>query len=419
MMKLILAALLLAAMTHAQGLRVVYTEASEPRTNNCVPRYSTAKAVFVCEEQASAITWKGAWSSSATYIINDAVSYGGASYLATATSINQIPSTPASTYWGLLASSGGTLAGDVEGAAGSTLVRFVGGQGASSVATATIRALGATHINTPNTIVSRDLSGIFAGTLNGNAATATNFDHTPTLCPSGQAARGITAGGDAIGCAVASGGSGTPGGTDGQVQVNLAGAFGGVGVTGTTLFVRQTSPALLGAPTAPTPAVGTTGNQIITADFYNNSTLTGSGPSDGWKIPRLLSNGTDPGFYLNTDMVPFFFDSSPLVLTPICSKIRNAPTGGVFRKAYITAQDNSGADVVSTISVQFSISPDEGSTSWTNIGIVSLSGQSSKKDTTLSGWTTSIPANSRVRGCVIGTPAGANALSVGFEFHAN
>jgi hypothetical protein len=88
----------------------------------------------------------------------------------------------------------GTLAGDVSGGQGSTVVGFVGGQTAAAVATATNSINTATNLNTVNTIVKRDASGNFsAGTITanlvGNASTA-----TATANFSGQLAGDVTGG---------------------------------------------------------------------------------------------------------------------------------------------------------------------------------------------------------------------------------
>ena len=72
----------------------------------------------------------------------------------------------------------GSLAGDVTGTQGATVVSFVGGQSAASVALAASLVATATSNNIANTLVKRDASGNFAAgtitaTLNGNASTAT------------------------------------------------------------------------------------------------------------------------------------------------------------------------------------------------------------------------------------------------------
>ena len=63
------------------------------------------------------------------------------------------------------------------------------------------------------------------------------------------------------------GGGGSPGGTNGQVQYNNAGAFGGLASTGTGDVVRAVSAALTGTPTAPTAATTTNTTQIATTAF--------------------------------------------------------------------------------------------------------------------------------------------------------
>jgi hypothetical protein len=81
----------------------------------------------------------------------------------------------------------GSLAGDVTGTQGATVVSLVGGQTAANVAAATVAANAATNTNTANTIVKRDVSGNFSagtitanltgnvtGNLTGNATTATS-----------------------------------------------------------------------------------------------------------------------------------------------------------------------------------------------------------------------------------------------------
>jgi hypothetical protein len=52
---------------------------------------------------AIGMNWRAAWSSTTAYAKNDAVSYNGSTYIAIATSTNQIPAS-ATTYWQLVAS---------------------------------------------------------------------------------------------------------------------------------------------------------------------------------------------------------------------------------------------------------------------------------------------------------------------------
>jgi hypothetical protein len=69
---------------------------------------------------AVGFTPRGAWSSGASYVTNDVVSYtNGSSYLAIQASTNQQPNTQTA-YWLLLAAKGDTGSGDVTGPASST-----------------------------------------------------------------------------------------------------------------------------------------------------------------------------------------------------------------------------------------------------------------------------------------------------------
>lgn len=63
------------------------------------------------------------------------------------------------------------------------------------------------------------------------------------------------------------GGSGAPGGSNGQIQYNNSGAFGGLASTGTGDVARAASPALTGTPTAPTAAADTNTTQLATTAY--------------------------------------------------------------------------------------------------------------------------------------------------------
>lgn len=67
---------------------------------------------------AVGFTPRGAWSSGATYAVNDVVSLSGSSYLAIQAGTNQNPATQTA-YWLVLAAKGDTGAGDVSGQASS------------------------------------------------------------------------------------------------------------------------------------------------------------------------------------------------------------------------------------------------------------------------------------------------------------
>lgn len=71
------------------------------------------------------LTWRGAWSSSTAYVVDDAVSSNGSSYIAVANNTN---SQPPSANWNVLASKGDTGATGPAGAQGAT--GATGAQGA-------------------------------------------------------------------------------------------------------------------------------------------------------------------------------------------------------------------------------------------------------------------------------------------------
>jgi hypothetical protein len=128
--------------------------------------------VFTVELDFGAAAWPGA----ARYL-EIAVRVAGSGSFTTLTPRQQLTSTPYSirslsaTTATSATNFSGTLAGDVTGTQGATVVSLVGGLSASNIANGVTAANNATNSNTANTIVKRDASGNFAaGTI-----TATNF----------------------------------------------------------------------------------------------------------------------------------------------------------------------------------------------------------------------------------------------------
>ena len=68
------------------------------------------------EQGPSFTNWKGAWSGATAYVLNDAVSSGGSSYICILAHTNQVP--PNATYWNVIASKGDTGATGATGAQG-------------------------------------------------------------------------------------------------------------------------------------------------------------------------------------------------------------------------------------------------------------------------------------------------------------
>jgi YVTN family beta-propeller protein len=86
-----------------------YVVIVKPATPNVPPTNTTDWALL-----DQGVNWKGAWSSVTAYLPGDAVSYLGASYLATLASTNKVPSSNP-TYWGVLAAKGATGATGPQG----------------------------------------------------------------------------------------------------------------------------------------------------------------------------------------------------------------------------------------------------------------------------------------------------------------
>jgi hypothetical protein len=97
----------------------------DPNNPEATRRDVTATAI------ATPITWLGAWNSSTAYVVGDAVSLSGSSYLCISPNTNQTP--PNATYWGVLATSI-ALAGDLGGTTSSPKVVGIQGVGVSATA---------------------------------------------------------------------------------------------------------------------------------------------------------------------------------------------------------------------------------------------------------------------------------------------
>ena len=105
-------------------------------------------------------------------------------------------------------------------------------------------------------------------------------DGTPVLSPAAtiNCGSGLSATNDGGGqvTLAASGGTAEPGGTNGQIQYNNAGALGGLDSTGTGKVAREDSPTLIGTPAAPTAAPGTDTTQIATTAFVRAAVVASS-----------------------------------------------------------------------------------------------------------------------------------------------
>lgn len=85
--------------------------------------------------QGTGVNYRGAWSGSTNYAVNDSVTYGGSSYVALKTSIGVVPGTDPTT-WGIFAAQGATGATGAPGAQGP--VGATGATGAAGPASTSI-----------------------------------------------------------------------------------------------------------------------------------------------------------------------------------------------------------------------------------------------------------------------------------------
>ena len=105
------------------------------------------------------VNWRGAWSSTTTYSVDDAVSYGGSSYIAIAGNTNQEPDTHPSS-WDLLAQEGATGATGATGPTGPTGPQGPAGAGITEVTDGTTDLTGISKLHfTSGATVSAGASG--------------------------------------------------------------------------------------------------------------------------------------------------------------------------------------------------------------------------------------------------------------------
>jgi len=115
------------------------------------------------------LTWRGAWASGTSYVVNDAVGYGGASYFCILATSGTSNPTVATTNWALLASQGATGPQGPTGATGAT-----GATGPQGVA-GTNGATGASGPQGPSGVANQTLQQTVAlgNTINDGTTTLT------------------------------------------------------------------------------------------------------------------------------------------------------------------------------------------------------------------------------------------------------
>jgi hypothetical protein len=293
------------------------------------------------------INWiPGGWSPLITYQVNDAVSYNGSSYIAVGAHTN---SQPPSGFWNVLAQSGSTGPTGATGPTGPT-----GPTGATGAAGSQIYSY----------------AGLCPGGIGSIGDFCLNNTNGDYYFKTGVSTWTIS--GNLRGPA---GSGGVPGGSNGQVQVNLSGVFGGVDATGTGNFLRESAVLALGSGNAR-------------------------------KLVGQNAAGTDTVWLAMNRMAPLTASNAGLDLVIGRCTYRDTVDGGYFESISIESTDGGSTFVTGSITMTFAATTD--GTTYNTIGTVALSSASRAVDSTLSGWTRDVAAgaNSRVRGCVTSVSAG-------------
>ncbi len=151
---------------------VVHNDASGNLSSSLIVNADISASAAITDSKLATITTAGKVTNSATtatsantastIVARDASGNFAAGTITANLSGNATTATTATNF-------SGSLAGDVTGTQGATVVSLVGGQTAANVAAATVLANAATNANTASTIVKRDASGNFAaGTITAN-----------------------------------------------------------------------------------------------------------------------------------------------------------------------------------------------------------------------------------------------------------
>ncbi len=165
------------------------------------------------------------------------------------------------------------------------------------------------------------------------------------------------------------------------------------------------SPALTGDPTAPTPATADNDTSIATtahvkAAIDDKTLAFVSG--DALKIGRVNAAGNSTEWeYPASRVAPITFSYPGNTITTGWCQVRYLPRGGRIGSIHFSSINPAGgAAVTGSASITFEVSADTGVPSYTLIGTSGITSASQAKDTTLSGFTATIPANRILRACV-------------------
>ena len=249
------------------------------------------------------LTWRGSWSNTTPYAVNDAVQYDGSSYTSTQAGTGNEPDT-SPTFWSVLAQAGATGATGPQGPTGATGATGLLGPAGAIGANGASGATGATGATGPTGPAGLTWRGSWSNTTayavndavqyNGSSYTSTQAgtgnepDTSPTFW-SVLAQAGATGATGPQGPTGATGATGPPGpdganganGTTGATGASGAtgpqgpiGATGATGPTGATGATGATGPA--GPAPSGTGAIRVNSGVIGVAEFSGDATTSGS-----------------------------------------------------------------------------------------------------------------------------------------------
>jgi len=330
------------------------------------------------------------WSATYTYPSGAVVTYSGAPYVSLqAANIGNNPSS-AITWWfkfPLAASAFSIVPGT-----NITCTPLVGGactgpavtiNGASTLSTPFSSLSGSTNISAAMVVG----SGASLAPSGTGTVTATALAAAPTLCSTGQAPTGITANGNATGCAALSGISLTTTGTSGAATLTggvlnipqYAGGSGSTGISGLTtgqLGIAGSSTTLTSSVPYTTAAAASTIVERDSSDNINATSFTGSlignaGTATNLAAAAALPSGTTIiGTTSNAAVLSFGYAGTPPVSQYLGSML---PTTLTYSVASGCAGSYAYGSIASSTTDVFQINKcTAGETSCSSVGTVTF-----------------------------------------------
>lgn len=228
----------------------------------------------------------------------------------------------------------------------------------------------------------------------GNAATATALAATPTLCGTGNAPTGVLANGNATGCAAIGGGGGTPGGSTDDVQFRTSGAaFGGGRCTMSSSNVMTCTGGFVGGANLTFGGTCIATGSVATPSAGALNYFCNSGNANHLTSKDSSAALIDLQPILTRRIAAYVFDGGGSPLSGTQDACVDVPVASTITGITLLS-DVSGSGTVDVRTVSYSgYTGPASATTITASAVPVLSGAVKYQDTTLTGWTTSVPAN--------------------------